>query len=48
MNFKNYKVPQIEFLLLSPSDVIQVSGNDPFAEEYDEWNSKGELPGLKQ
>ena len=45
---KSWNKPIAELILVSPVDILQNSGNDPFLEEYNEWNANGELPGLKQ
>ncbi len=44
---KFWSKPSVEIVVLSPADILQNSGNDPFLSEIAEW-SKGNLPGLKQ
>ena len=44
-----YNKPTFDKLTPSPEDdILQNSGNDPFLAEYDEWSSKGAVPGLKE
>lgn len=45
---KNYIEPNIKVISLSPADILQNSGNDPFLSEISEWDANGALPGLKQ
>ena len=42
---KIYNEPFIELIALSPMDIIQNSGDDPFLLNL--WNKNDELPGLK-
>lgn len=45
---KNYIEPNMKVISLSPADILQNSGNDPFLPEIREWEANGALPGLKQ
>ncbi|MBO5203809.1 MAG: hypothetical protein J6B72_04275 [Clostridia bacterium] len=44
---KCWSEPSVEIIVLSPADILQNSGNDPFLEEYDEWDANGGIPVLK-
>lgn len=43
---KFWSKPSAEIVVLSPADILQNSGNDPFLSEIAEW-SKGTLPTLE-
>ena len=44
---KSWSKPIAELITVAPIDILQNSGNDPFLEEYEEWDANGELPALK-
>ena len=44
---KIWSKPIAELIKVSPVDVLQNSIDDPFIEEYEEWNANGEAPTLK-
>ena len=43
---KFWSKPSAEIVVLSPADILQNSGNDPFTAEISEW-VKGALPTLE-
>ena len=44
---KSWSKPIAELITVSPVDILQNSGNDPFLEEHEEWKFNGEIPILK-
>ena len=44
---KSWSKPIAELIKVSPIDILQNSGNDPFLEEYAEWDANGGIPVLK-